>query len=49
MKIHGSLISDTVFYTDQQSEMQYFQTLFIQYPTDNICQQHCQRSGSAYG
>jgi CBS domain-containing protein len=23
----GSLISDTVFYTDQQSEMQYFQTL----------------------
>jgi CBS domain-containing protein len=27
MKTRGSLISDTVFYTDQQSEMQYFQTL----------------------
>jgi CBS domain-containing protein len=23
--------------------MQYFQTLSLQYPTDNICQQHCQR------
>jgi CBS domain-containing protein len=32
MKTRGSLISDTVFYTDQQSEMQYFQIYLITIP-----------------
>jgi CBS domain-containing protein len=43
MKLSRSLISDTVFYTDQQSEMQYFQTLSYNNTPKNNCYHYGKR------